>query len=87
MTLRLDRVTIVWIVLIAATLLTATLGLEQHGASHVLGALLLVIAYVKVRLVVVHFMEIRDAPPALRVLMEAYVAVTGTVLVVLQLVR
>ncbi len=71
-----DRQTAVWLLLVAATVLTATLGLEQHGGSTAVGLVLLTIAFVKIRLVALHFMEIREAPVALRVLVEAYVGVT-----------
>ncbi|MFL6024092.1 MAG: cytochrome C oxidase subunit IV family protein [Marmoricola sp.] len=75
-----DRQTTVWLFLIAATVLTAVLGLEQHGASQVVGLLLLVIAFIKVRLVAMHFMEVRDAPLSLRLIVEAYVGVVFVVL-------
>ncbi|KRC54217.1 hypothetical protein ASE19_08505 [Nocardioides sp. Root79] len=70
--------------LVGATVLTAVLGLEQHGGSTAVGLALLVIAFVKVRLVALHFMEVRDAPLALRLLVEGYVVVTLVVLVVLR---
>lgn len=71
-----DRQTAVWVFLVAATVLTATLGLEQHGGSTAVGMVLLAIAFVKIRLVALHFMEIREAPLALRLLLEGYVVVT-----------
>lgn len=73
---RIDRQTRVWIVLVAATVLTAVLGLEQHGGSTAVGLVLLAIAFVKIRLVALHFMEIREAPLGLRVMLEAYVGLT-----------
>ena len=84
MTVRIDRQTAVWRFLVGATVLTAVLGLEQHGGSTAVGLALLVIAFVKVRLVALHFMEVRDAPLALRLLVEGYVVVTLVVLVVLR---
>jgi hypothetical protein len=71
-----DRQTAVWMLLVAATVLTAVVGLEQHGGSTSVGLLLLAIAFIKIRLVALHFMEVRDAPLPLRVLVEAYVGVT-----------
>lgn len=71
-----DRQTAVWLFLMAAAVLTAVIGLEQHGGSPMIGLLLLVIAFVKVRLVAMDFMEIRDAPLPLRLVVEAYVGVT-----------
>ncbi|WP_237111735.1 cytochrome C oxidase subunit IV family protein [Nocardioides sp. WS12] len=81
-----DRQTNVWMVLVAATVLTAVVGLEQHGGSAAIGLLLLGIAFIKIRLVALHFMEIREAPLPLRLLVEAYVGVTFVVLVVIYVV-
>lgn len=80
-----DRQTAVWMALVAATVLTAVVGIEQHGDSTSVGLLLLAIAFVKIRLVALHFMEIREAPVALRVLVEGYVAVTFVALVAIYL--
>lgn len=71
-----DRQTGVWVFLVAATCATAVLGLDQRGGSTVVGMALLAIAFVKIRLVGLDFMEVRSAPRPLRVLMEAYVVVT-----------
>lgn len=85
--LRADTQVSVWLILIAATAATAVLGLEQAaGGAAAVGVALLTIAFVKMRLVGLHFMELRNAPVALRVLFEGYVLVTFTVLVVLYLV-
>ena len=65
---------------------TATVGLEQHGGSTAVGLLLLAIAAVKIRLVALHFMEVKDAPMPLRLLVEAYVVLTFVAMVVLYLV-
>lgn len=81
-----DRQTAVWLVLVAATVLTAVVGLEQHGDTTAVGLLLLAIAFVKIRLVALHFMEIRDAPLPLRILVESYVGVTFLALTVIYLV-
>jgi len=82
-----DTQVTVWFLLIVATLATATLGLEQAaGGSAAVGVLLLTIAFVKIRLVGLHFMELGAAPRPLRLLFEGYVLVTFTALVVLFLV-
>jgi len=82
-----DTQVTVWFLLIVATLATAALGLEQAaGGSAAVGVLLLTIAFVKIRLVGLHFMELGAAPRPLRLLFEGYVLVTFTALVVLFLV-
>ncbi len=82
-----DSQVTVWFVLITATVATAVLGLEQAaGGATAVGVVLLAIAFVKIRLVGIHFMELGRAPTALRLLFEGYVLVTFTTLVVLFLV-
>lgn len=80
---RADSQTVVWMVLLAATLLTAVVGLEQHGSARPVGLLLLAVAFVKLRLVGLHFMELRTAPAPLRLLFEGYVAAVFLVLTVM----
>ena len=72
------RTTAVWLLLTAATLLTWSLGTD-HGLGmsdgHALTAVvILVIAIVKIRFIGLYFMELRDAPPALRAVFEIYCA-------------
>lgn len=83
---RTDSQTVVWLVLLAATVLTATVGLEQRGSARPVGLLLLAVAFVKLRLVGIHFMELRTAPAPLRLLFEGYVAGVFLVLSVLYVV-
>jgi hypothetical protein len=63
-----------WLVLIAATLLSYTMG-----ADHVIGSVAVVavlgIAAIKIRLVGLDFMELRSAPIPLRAAFEAYCVV------------
>lgn len=67
-----DRQTFVWHVLVLATALTAVLGLEERGSAPVVAVALIGIGVVKLRLVAMHFMEVRRAPLPLRLLVEAY---------------
>ena len=81
-----SRTTLVWFILVAATLLSWEVG---HGLGfddlrHA-GAAIVVIAFVKVRYVLLDFMEIRHAPFFKRVIGEAWavlvcVAVVGLLL-------
>jgi hypothetical protein len=63
--------------LVAATVLSWALGTSHgFGDDHNLNsALILLIAFVKVRFIGLYFMELRDAPLALRGIFEAYCAV------------
>lgn len=65
--------TAVWLVLVTATAVSWALG-SQHGThDHELASvIILLIAFIKVRLVGMYFMELREAPNVLRGLFEAY---------------
>lgn len=85
--LRADSQVAVWFVLVAATAMTAVLGLEQASTGTVAAGLaLLGIALVKARLVGIHFMELGNAPLSLRLMFEGYVVLVGLTLAVLYLV-
>lgn len=78
---------LVWGALMAATLASWWLGIDEGGdpgdGASVATAAVIVIAFVKIRFVGRYFMELRDAPLILRVILDAYVVVVGTTLVVL----
>jgi hypothetical protein len=75
--------TAVWVLLVMATGISWWLG---HGESATSAGLrtasvaIIVLAFVKVRLIGLHFMELRTAPMALRAAFEAYVIVVGGLL-------
>jgi heme/copper-type cytochrome/quinol oxidase subunit 4 len=76
-------VTVVWVVLVVATC-TSTWWLSQGGVGASVGtvAILLVAAF-KVRLVMLHFMELRHAPVAWRCVYEGWLFVcTGAILAI-----
>lgn len=85
-----SRSTAIWSLLIAATLLSCWLGVHELGfVSGSLGgpgAVILLVAFVKVRFVGRYFMELREAPTPLPVLMDAYCLVVGGILIGLLLV-
>jgi len=63
---------VVWLVLVTATLVSWSL--------RAIGLAVLAVAFVKVRLVGLYFMELRTAPVPLRLAFEAWVVVVGAVL-------
>jgi caa(3)-type oxidase subunit IV len=74
--------TAVWVLLIAATTVSWALGIQHGLHDHQLSSvIILLIAFVKVRLVGVYFMELREAPNVLRWLFEAYCVVVCALLV------
>lgn len=86
--MRASRVAIyVWAGLMLATLASWWLGIHEgdepgDGASAGTAAVL-VVTFVKVRFIAQHFMEVRDAPLALKVILDAYVILVCTTLVIL----
>jgi caa(3)-type oxidase subunit IV len=73
----------VWLVLVAATLLSWQLGTES--GSRVACVAVLIIACVKVRLIGLWFMEVRGAHRALRLFLDLYVVLLGTGMISLYL--
>jgi heme/copper-type cytochrome/quinol oxidase subunit 4 len=65
--------TAVWLVLVAATLISFWLGTD-HGLSSTEArtVLIMLVAFIKVRFVGLYFMELREAPHLLRGLFEGY---------------
>ena len=80
MALLMKPVTLVWLLLMAATCLT-TRGLSKDQFTASVATLsIILIAAIKVRLVLLHFMELRHAPLPWRLLLEAWVlVVTGAI--------
>lgn len=71
-----NRISLVWLGLIAATVLSLLLGAEDVVSDAKLASVLvIVIAFVKVRFVGLYFMELRNAPTPLRLVFEGYCAV------------
>jgi Prokaryotic Cytochrome C oxidase subunit IV len=80
--LLLNRIMVVWLALIAATLVSWWLGTD-HGIddARIVSVGVLLAAFVKVRFVGMYFMELRNAPIALRLIYEGWcVVVCATVI-------
>ncbi|MEA2170226.1 MAG: hypothetical protein QOF76_3526 [Solirubrobacteraceae bacterium] len=79
-----NRTSIVWTFLIAITIVSWQLG--THGSDHKLATILVMsIAFIKVRLVGMYFMELRDAPTPLRMIFEGYCLVVGSAVIIMYL--
>jgi Prokaryotic Cytochrome C oxidase subunit IV len=85
----LTRATVVWAVLVAATgtslFLGTNHGLSSHDAKTIGTSIIFVIAFVKIRFVGMDFMELRDAPRALRLAFHAWIVLVGGGVIVLYL--
>lgn len=82
--LLLSRTTGVWGLLVLATLLSWELGHGVGiGSACAGGAAILVVTFVKVRFVVLDFMELRAAPPMFRWIFEGWALLCPLLLVAL----
>lgn len=77
-------VSVVWLVLVSATALSWSLGVDHDfsGAGRREASVaILAIAFLKIRFIGLYFMELRDAPQPLRGIFEAYCAVVCAVVI------
>ena len=81
MRMAIDRITLVWLLLVGATLISFESTIL--GGESLARALVLIIAFAKVLVVGREFMELRDAPLVLLWLFQAWVAIVCTALLVL----
>lgn len=80
-----DRLGLVWAVLMAATLASWVTG--THSGSQAVTVFVVVVAFTKVQLVGLHFMDLRTAPPLLRRVFTAWVVGVSTTLIAVYLLR
>lgn len=79
------RALVVWLVLVAATIVSWTVGVN-HGIDYRLStALVLVVTFVKVNLVGMNFMELREAVLPLRAIFNAFCIVVCVGLIAMYL--
>ncbi|WP_413467593.1 cytochrome C oxidase subunit IV family protein [Mycobacterium sp. RTGN3] len=74
-----NRAEVTWLILIAAPPTSFAIGVE-HGTGAAVVIVVLGIAAIKVRLIGLDFMEVRQAPIPLRVMFETYCVVLRAVL-------
>jgi heme/copper-type cytochrome/quinol oxidase subunit 4 len=79
------RVTGIWLLLLAITAASAWLGNGHARDDRYLGAAIIALAFVKIRFVILDFMEIRTAPVAMRLACEAWVIILCAAIVVIGL--
>lgn len=77
------RTTYVWMLLCVVTVVSWWLGHESVHASVVVTVAVVALGVLKCRLIIREFMEVRSAPPWLRLATDAWLALLwGTVLVI-----
>ena len=80
-----SRLVVVWLALVAATVVSWALGAELGSARNVT-ALLFVIAFAKVWLIGRYFMDLRSAAVPLRRMFDGWVLVVATALTAIYLI-
>lgn len=75
-------ITVVWVFLIVATLISWYLGTDHAiDNADLAGAAVLAVAFIKVRFVGAYFMELRNAPIPLRLIFECWCLVVATTVI------
>lgn len=82
-TLLWNRASAIWLLLVTASLLSWESMAIAGGDARLGRSAILVIAFLKVRLVGLEFMELRHAPLALRAAFEAWVVLVCAALLIL----
>ena len=76
----------VWIALVGLTLMSWWIGADHGiGSLRIAGAVVIVVAFVKLRFVGLYFIELRDAPRVMRIAFESWCAGVCALLVVMSL--
>jgi hypothetical protein len=84
-TLLKSRISLIWLALIAATLISWKIGTDDRVHPHLGTTVVLLITFIKVRLVGLYFMELRDSPLPLRLLFEGYCLIVCAALIIMYL--
>jgi Prokaryotic Cytochrome C oxidase subunit IV len=84
-TLLKSPITIVWVGLVVATLISWKIGTDNGVHAHLATVIVLLVAFIKVRFVGIYFMEHRDSPLPLRLIFEGYCVVVCTTLIIMYL--
>jgi uncharacterized membrane protein len=84
-TLLKSRISLVWLLLIAATLISWRVGTDHGLHAHLATTIVVLVAFIKVRFIGLYFMELREAPVPLRLIFEGYCAVVCAVVITMYL--
>jgi hypothetical protein len=76
-----SKATPIWALLFSATCMSWALGSSPAPSSKLASIAVILIALVKIRFVLIHFMELKRAPWIWRAIFEAWVAFLGIALV------
>lgn len=77
------RLILWWIVLLVLTLLSFESGVQWFDQAGIVTAIVIIIALVKIRVIILSFMEVSEAPWLLRAPLELWVFALGGAILVL----
>ena len=77
---RPSRITIAWLSLMALTVLAYGLSRIDGSLQHGITIIIVIVAFVKVRLVSMEYMEIRNSPIILRLFFECWISILGAII-------
>jgi heme/copper-type cytochrome/quinol oxidase subunit 4 len=80
-----NRISLIWLVLITATLISWWIGTGDAATPQLGTAAVFIVVFIKIRLIGLYFMELREAPLPLRLLFEGYCLIVCTALLVMYL--
>ena len=79
------KATAIWLILVTAATVSWWLGTDHGlaaGHDHTLvGVVIMLVAFFKIRLVGLYFMDLKDAPAVLRGLFEGYCVAVGALVI------
>ncbi len=75
------RASLIWLLLVAATVFTTWVLSKDVVAAKIGTVSIILIAAIKVRLVLLHFMELRGAPRLLRLVFEVWLLIVAAALI------
>lgn len=75
--LLVNRVTAVWLVLMLATIASTWWLTKDMVTVHVATSLVVIISAIKIRLVMLHFMELEHAPLGWRIWFECWISIVA----------
>ena len=84
-TLLRSRVSLIWLALIIATLISWNVASDHGLDARLSTTIVILVAFIKVRFVGLDFMELRNAPLPLRFTFEGYCLVVGVTLITMYL--
>ena len=75
------RLTLIWALLVGVTLLSWETGAGWLNSHLFQAVVVIILALIKIRFIIRHFMDVRDAPLPLKLVMDGWCVVIGCALI------